>query len=60
MARTFPTSLVENGPKLRILIVVIGEWPETAKNRGEPLKMTHSRAAFAVLLPGIFMGMGGQ
>ena len=42
MARTFPPSFVENGPKLRVLIIVIGEWPETAKNRGEPQKMTHS------------------
>ena len=42
MTRMVPTSFVESGPKLRVLIVVIGEWPETAKNRGEPQKMTPS------------------
>ena len=42
MALTVPPSFVENGPKLRVLILVIGEWPETAKNRGEPRKMIHS------------------
>ena len=40
IARTVPTSFVENSPKLRVLILVIGEWPKTAKNRGEPQKMT--------------------
>ena len=42
MAWTVPPSFVENSPKLRVLILVIGEWPETAKNRAEPQKMTHS------------------
>ena len=42
MARTVTPTLVENGPKLRVLITVIGEWPKTAKNRGEPRKMTYS------------------
>ena len=42
MARTVPPRFIENGPKLRVLIIVIGEWPETAKNRCEPQKMTHS------------------
>ena len=41
MAQTVPPSFVENGAKLRLLILVIGEWPETAKNRGEPQKMTY-------------------
>ena len=45
MARTVPPSFVENSPKLRVLILVIGEWPETAKNRGETQKMTHSSEA---------------
>ena len=39
MAPMVLPSFVENGPKLRVLILVIGEWPETAKNRGEPGKM---------------------
>ena len=30
------------GSKLRVLIIAKWEWPETAKNRGEPRKMTHS------------------
>ena len=42
MARTVPLSFVEYDPKLRILIIVKWEWPETAKIRGEPRKMTHS------------------
>ena len=29
MARTFLPNFVENGPKLRVLILVIGEWPKT-------------------------------
>ena len=37
MARTVPPSFVENGKKLRVLILVIGEWPGTAKSRGELL-----------------------
>ena len=36
-----PPSFVEKSPKLRVLIIEIGEWLETAKNRGEPRKMTH-------------------
>ena len=35
MARTVP-------PKLRVLILAIGDWPEMAQNRGEPRKMTHT------------------
>ena len=31
-----PPSFVENGPKLRVLIIAKWEWPEMAKNRGEP------------------------
>ena len=42
IAWTAPPSFVDHGPKLRVLIIVIGEWPETAKNRGEPRKMAHS------------------
>ena len=40
MTRTVPPNFVENGPKLRVLITENGEWPKTAKNRGEPQKMT--------------------
>ena len=42
MARTFPPSFVENGPKLNVLVIVKWEWPKTAKNRCEPRKMTNS------------------
>ena len=44
MARMVPPSFVEKGPKLRVhkYKLVIGEWPETAKNKCEPRKMTHS------------------
>ena len=42
MSRTVPPSFVENGPKLRVLIPLKWEWPKTAKNRGEPRKMTYS------------------
>ena len=28
-----PTSFVDLGPKLRVLIILIGEWPEMAKFR---------------------------
>ena len=44
-AQTIPPSFIENGPKLkvklRVLIIVKWHKPETAKNRGEPRKMTH-------------------
>ena len=39
MAWKVPPSFVQNGPKIRVLIIVKWEWPETAKNRGEPQKM---------------------
>ena len=42
MAQVIPPSFIEKGPKLRVLIIVIREWPKTAKKRGEPQKMTHS------------------
>ena len=42
MAWTVPPSFVENNPKLRVLKLMIGEWPKTAKNKGEPRKMTPS------------------
>ena len=42
MTQTIPPGFIENGPKSRVLIIVIGEWPETAKNRDEPQKMTPS------------------
>ena len=42
MAQTDPPSFVDDGPKLRELIIVKWEWPETAKNRGEAQKMIHS------------------
>ena len=38
MARTFPPSFVENGPKLNVLVIVKWEWPETAKKSGDPKK----------------------
>ena len=34
--------VADNGPKLRVLIVAKWEWPDTAKNRDQPRKMTHS------------------
>ena len=42
MARTIPPSFVEIGPKLRVVAPLKWEWPKTAKNRGEPQKMTPS------------------
>ena len=37
-----PPSFVDPGPKLRVLIIAIGEWPKMAKKLCEPRKMTHS------------------
>ena len=42
MARTIPPSFVEIGPKLRVVALLTRQWPKTAKNRGEPQKMTPS------------------
>ena len=42
MVRTVPPSFVEIGPKLRVVAPLKWEWPKTAKNRGEPQKMTPS------------------
>ena len=42
MARTIPPSFVEIGPKLRVVAPLTRRWPTTAKNRGEPQKMTPS------------------
>merc|ERR1712004_596726 len=42
MVRTIPPSFVEIGPKLRVVAPLTWEWPKTAKNRGEPQKMTPS------------------
>ena len=36
------TKFCWNSPRIRVLILVIGEWPETTKKRGEPWKMTHT------------------
>ena len=36
IARTVPPSFADHGPKLRVLIIAKWEWPEMAKNRGEP------------------------
>ena len=49
MAQTVPPSLVNQSPKIRVLILAKLEWPEMAKNRGEPWKMTHSPVNFFVL-----------
>ena len=35
-------SFVEIGPKLRVVAPLTRRWPKTAKNRGEPQKMTPS------------------
>ena len=40
MARTIPLSFVEIGPKLRVVAPLMRQWLKTAKNRGEPQKMT--------------------
>ena len=42
MAWTVLPSQVENRPKLRVLIQSKWEWPEMARNRCKPRKMTHS------------------
>ena len=51
IARTYLPSFVENGPKLRVLILAKWEWPETAKNRGEPWKMILSSERILVICP---------
>ena len=38
MAQTVPPSFVDEDPNLRKLTIAKWEWPETAKNRGEPRK----------------------
>ena len=38
MAGTVPPSFVDENPKLRVLTIAEWEWPEKAKNRGEPRK----------------------
>ena len=40
VARMVPPSFVDNDPKVRVLILAIGKWPEMAKIRDEPRKMT--------------------
>ena len=50
MAQTVPPSSVDHGPKLRVLIIGKWEWPEMAKNRGEPRKMKGK-----VVAPGILV-----
>ena len=42
MSRTVPQSFVDQGPKLRVLILAKWEWPEMVKNWGEPPKTPHS------------------
>ena len=42
MAQLVPPSFVDDGPKLRILIIAKWEWPKMAKNLVEPQKMTPS------------------
>ena len=34
MAGTVPPSFVDHGPKLRIRMIAIGDWPEMAKKTG--------------------------
>ena len=63
MARTFPPTFVEGGPKLRVLIPLKWERSETAKNRGEPRKMPPSSemeillgwSQWKVVAPGILV-----
>ena len=38
MAWAVPPSFVAHGPKLRVFMIAIGDWPEMAKTRGEPGK----------------------
>merc|ERR1712016_464640 len=42
LTRTVPPSFVEIEPKLRVVAPLTRRWPKTAKNRGEPQKMTPS------------------
>ena len=51
MAMTVPLSFVDHGPKLRVLILAIGDWSEMAKTRGEPRKMTHTSEQIHKLQP---------
>ena len=34
------SSFIDHGPKLRVLLLAIGEWPEIAKIQDKPRKMT--------------------
>ena len=47
--------VADNGPKLRVLIVAKWEWPDTAKNRDQPRKMTHSSET-EIFWEGVGMG----
>ena len=49
------TKFCWNSPRIRVLILVIGEWPETTKKRGEPWKMTHGGPNGKVVAPGILV-----
>ena len=51
MAWTVPPSFVDDGPKLRVLILTKCYKPEMAKNQGEPRKMTHSSETEVLLHP---------
>ena len=42
MSRTVPQSFVDQGPKLRVLILAKWNKPDMAKNRDEPPTMTHT------------------
>ena len=42
MIQTVPPTFIENGPKLKVLILMNQHKPKRAKNRGGPWKMTHS------------------
>ena len=40
VGRTVLSSFIDHGPKLRVLLLAIGEWPEIAKIQDKPRKMT--------------------
>ena len=51
MTRMVPPGFVDDGPKLRVLILTKCYKPEMAKNQGEHRKMTHSSETEVLLHP---------
>ena len=56
VARIVPLSFLDHTSKLRVLIIAIGHWPEIAKIRDEPRKMTPtSQTEFVGVAQGVLV-----